>query len=171
MPLFKLIFTALLALIFISCNSNTSDKSNNSENYNKKEQPLTKEIDEDQDRNIFPDGEYCADVTYENPNTGTTSEYVLLVDIEDHKLIEIKFPQGHLDTDHFESPELDENGYTSFESDRGYEYEVNIKGPAENCFVNSRPLLQCRGITRAGRRCKRLTNKSNGLCWQHQKQS
>lgn len=81
----------------------------------------------------YPDGEYCAEVTYYNPNTGTRSTYTLNVEVEGNELTQINWPNGGwLDDSHFSPEELDEDGNCSFTSDRGYEYEVKITGSP--CF-------------------------------------
>ena len=78
----------------------------------------------------YKDGTYCAEVEYHNPNTGTRSTYSLNVEVENNELTLIHWPNGGwLDDSHFTPVELDERGYCSFTSDRGYEYEVQIIGP------------------------------------------
>lgn len=76
------------------------------------------------------DGEYCADVEYYNPNTGTQSTYRLNIYVEDDELIEIYWPSGGwLDQDHFWSTDISD-GTCSFTSDQGYDYSVTIIGDA-----------------------------------------
>ena len=76
------------------------------------------------------DGEYCAEVEYYNPNTGTQSTYTLNIYVEDDELIEIYWPNGGwLDQDHFWSTDISD-GTCSFTSDNGYEYTVTIIGEA-----------------------------------------
>jgi ribosomal protein L37E len=89
--------------------------------------------DSSEGRSIFTgeykDGTYCADVSYHNPNTGTSNTYTLNVEVENNELVKINWPNGGwLDDSHFSPQELDENGYCSFESDKGYEYTVQITG-------------------------------------------
>ena len=77
----------------------------------------------------YEDGTFCADVTYYNPNTGTKNTYTLEVEVESNELTTIYWSNGGwLDEDHFSSESLDENGYCSFTSDKGYEYEIQITG-------------------------------------------
>ena len=64
----------------------------------------------------------------------------------------------------------DEEGHSSFTSDKGYEYEVQIIGQSEGCFNNVPMVKQCKGKTKNGSRCKHMTDNSNQLCWQHQNQ-
>lgn len=78
----------------------------------------------------YPDGTYCAEVNYYNPNTGTSTKNDFNVDVENNELVKIQFPNGGwLDDSHFTPEELDENGYCSFTNDKGYKYEVQITGP------------------------------------------
>lgn len=79
--------------------------------------------------NRFSDGEYCAEVEYYNPNTGTRSVYTLNVEVEENSVVVLYWPNGgHLDDDHFSPELLDEDGICSFISDKGYEYTVEIMG-------------------------------------------
>ena len=72
-------------------------------------------------------GNYCAEVSYYNPNTGTKNEYVLEVEVEDGELTKILWPNGGwLDNDHFSPEELDEDGWCEIETDRGIEHEIQI---------------------------------------------
>jgi hypothetical protein len=107
----NLVTLTLFALIFISSCINTSSNEYAS---------------------IFGyDGEYCAEVEYSNPNTGTNATYQLNVTIEDDYLIEISWPNGGwLDQDHFSSTNI-EDGDCFFTSDKGYEYTVTVLG--ETC--------------------------------------
>lgn len=80
----------------------------------------------------YEDGTYCADVNYYNPNTGTRSTYSLEVEIESNSLVKIYWGNGGwLDEDHFRSADLDNGGFCSFTSDKGYRYRVQITG--KNC--------------------------------------
>jgi hypothetical protein len=77
----------------------------------------------------FEDGIYCAEVDYYNPNTGTSSEYNLEVEVKSSEVTTIYWRNGGwLDEDHFTPELLDEQGSCSFTSDRGYEYTVQILG-------------------------------------------
>lgn len=82
-----------------------------------------------EDEGIYSDGEYCADVEYYNPNTGTRSSYTLNVEVENNELTLIHWPNGGwLDDSHFIPEELDGSGFCSFINDRGYQFEVQING-------------------------------------------
>ncbi|MFN8153825.1 MAG: hypothetical protein U0Y08_06000 [Bacteroidia bacterium] len=120
----------------------------------------------------FPDGSYCAEVQYENPNTGTQSTYTLTIEVESNEVVKVDFPNGGwMDRDHFSGADLDEDGRASFTSDKGYNYEIQIIGDADDCMTDDVPLAQqCIGITEDGDQCKNMTDNSNGLCWQHQDQ-
>lgn len=117
----------------------------------------------------FPDDTYCADVDYHNPNTGTYSSYKLTVKVESNEITQINFPGGGwLDTDHFVASELDEEGMTRFTSDKGYDYKIKIIGLSTNCFTdNTAQAIRCKGKTKKGNQCLRMTDNTNGLCWQH----
>lgn len=82
-----------------------------------------------EDEENYPDGTYCSDVTYYNPNTGTENTYRLNVDVENNELVKIHWNNGGwLDESHFTPKQLDNSGYCSFTSDKGYEYKVQIRG-------------------------------------------
>lgn len=110
------------ASLFILCILLISGCSDNSSDYDEDYYFNEEEVK-------YEDGEYCADVQYFNPNTGTTSNYTLNVEVEDNELIVIHWANGGwLDNNHFYPEELDEDGWCSFESDKGYQYEVQITG-------------------------------------------
>lgn len=74
----------------------------------------------------FSDGEWCADVEYYNPSTGTRNTYTLDVEVEGGELIRIDWPNGGwLDESHFVAEDIS-SGECSFTSDRGYEYTVTL---------------------------------------------
>jgi hypothetical protein len=74
----------------------------------------------------YDNGNYCAEVEYYNPRTGTHSTYTLGIKIEDDKLTTIFFPRGGvMGENHFLPPKI-HNGKASFKNDRGYEYSVTI---------------------------------------------
>jgi len=74
----------------------------------------------------WKDGEYCASVHYYNPNSGNESDYHLKIEIEEGRVIKIKFPEGGwLDEDHFDPEPLDKNGEATVTDDRDYEYTIS----------------------------------------------
>jgi len=76
--------------------------------------------------NKYTNGDYCAEVGYYNPRTGTRSTYTLPVKVENNKLTVIHFPNGGwLDDSHFKPPKIN-NGKATFVSDRGYRYNIKI---------------------------------------------
>lgn len=78
----------------------------------------------------YEDGTYCADVTYYNPNTGTRRTYNLNVEADNGELTKIYWTNGGwLDNSHFKPPEISDEGYSSFTSDKGYQYSIQITGP------------------------------------------
>lgn len=107
--------------------------------YSYKEKPAKTSFYETQEANTqtdelesadegYGDGEYCADVEYYNPYTGTDNNYTLTVEVEDCLLTVIHWPNGGwLDESHFSAPEIDENGEASFTSDKGYNYTISIQ--------------------------------------------
>lgn len=77
----------------------------------------------------YPDGIYCADIVYYNPNTSTERNYTLNVEVENNRLTKIYWSNGGwLDETHFSPPELNDNGSCSFTSDKGKSYTVRIIG-------------------------------------------
>ena len=87
----------------------------------------TSNSDSFEENELLSDGTHCAEVTYSNPNTGTSNTYTLTVEVLNGELDQINWPNGGwLDEDHFSSVTFDDNGYCSFSSDRGYEYEVQL---------------------------------------------
>jgi len=112
------------SLLFIECK-----KSNN---YNPQEYTLGN-LEEDG----YPDGTYCAEIDYYYSETGTSSTYTLLVEIENNELTEIHWPNGGwLDDSHFTPPDIS-SGEASFTSDRGVDYTIKIIGNKGNCNTSS----------------------------------
>jgi len=76
--------------------------------------------------NKYTNGDYCAEVEYYNPSTGTRSTYTLPVEVKNNKLTVIHFPNGGwLDDSHFTPPKIS-SGKARFVSDRQYRYTVKI---------------------------------------------
>jgi predicted dehydrogenase len=83
------------------------------------------------------DGTYCAEVTYHYSRTGTTSTYILLVDVEDNRLVKIHWPNGGwLDETHYKGPTI-EDGAASFTSDIGADYTLRIQGEEGSYSLDS----------------------------------
>jgi len=77
----------------------------------------------------YPDGTYCADIDYYNPDTGTRSTYTLNVEVESHEVTVIQWSNGGwLDSTHFNPEELDSSGYCSFTTFDGNQYNIQITG-------------------------------------------
>lgn len=105
----------LLLLVFISCNQNKSKPSS-----------FVSETETEIDQDEFSDGEYCAEIDYYNPDTGTSSTYTLPVEVENGELIRIEWSNGGwLDSSHFSPPDISD-GTASFDDDRGREFEVKL---------------------------------------------
>lgn len=96
--------------------------------------PYEMDIEDDEDAQLFyevtgeyPDGTYCAEIEYYNPNTGTRSTYNLDVDVENGDMVKIHWSNGGwLDETHF-TPKDITDGDCSFTSDRGYKYTVTLQ--------------------------------------------
>lgn len=122
--LLKIFSIILFTLLFVECK-----KSNN---YNSQEYTLGN-FEEDG----YPDGTYCAEIDYYYSETGTSSTYTLLVEIENNELIEIHWPNGGwLDDSHFNPPDIS-SGEASFTSDRGVNYIIKIIGDDGDCSTSS----------------------------------
>jgi len=120
------LFVALIGMFLLCCSQRDGKTTYDEENESLE---TTEEVE-----NKYPDGTYCAEVTYYNPNTGKESHYLLAVEVENNEIIKIEFPNGGwMDTDHFNNAELDDNGSTSFTSDKGYDYEIQIVDASGDC--------------------------------------
>lgn len=121
--LLKLFSIILLTILFVECK-----KTNN---YNSQDYTLG-----DFEEEGYPDGTYCAEIDYYYSETGTSSTYTLLVEIENNELVEIQWPNGGwLDNSHFTPPDIS-TGEASFTSDRGVDYTVKIIGNEGNCSTS-----------------------------------
>ncbi|WP_289039929.1 hypothetical protein [uncultured Zobellia sp.] len=127
------------------------------------------EYNSDYEENDNWDGEYCADIEYYNPSTGTSSDYTLTIEVSDNELEQINWPSGGY-LDDFSNVEFDEDGYAEFTSDKGYDYTVQITGDTGDCFENVPMAEQCNGITEDGDQCENSTDNYSGYCWQHEDQ-
>ena len=73
------------------------------------------------------DGWETAELQYKNPATDYTANYTLQVYVEDCHVVNIKFPKdGNLDTDHFEAPELENDGSCVIEDEAGRTYSIQL---------------------------------------------
>jgi hypothetical protein len=155
------IILVFCALIIFSCknkNSNSNNRNTDSE--------INFEIN---DENKIYDGTYCAEIEYYNPNTGTSSNYTLTIEVNDNQLEQLNWPNGGY-LDDFSNVEFDEDGYAEFTTDKGYDYTVQITGDTGDCFENVPMAEQCNGITEAGDQCENQTDNYSGYCWQHEDQ-
>ncbi|WP_119789745.1 hypothetical protein [Flavobacterium anhuiense] len=124
LKLLKILPLIFFAFLFVECKK--------SDNYNTQEYSLGN-FDEDG----YLDGTYCAEIDYYYSETGTSSTYTLLVEIENNELTVIHWPNGGwLDDSHFTPPDIS-NGETSFTSDEGVEYTVRIIGNEGDCPTSS----------------------------------
>ena len=127
----------LILVSIFSCKDKNGRQTSNSTAYSTAYSSSGSDSEND---NTYKDGEYCATVTYYNPNTGTRSNYQLTVEVEDNELTFIHWPNGGwLDDSHFTPEELNEDGSVSFTSDRGYRYTVEIEdeGPCTYSSTNA----------------------------------
>jgi len=78
----------------------------------------------------FDDGNYSAEVEYNNAETGYSATYTLNVQVEECQVVKIDFPNGgYLDNDHIEPEPIDEDGDASITDDRGRTFDVHIEKP------------------------------------------
>lgn len=125
-------------------------------------------VENSEEEYIIEDGTYCANITYVNDNTGTTSHYILKVEVIDNALVKIYFPNGWLDSEDWEGAEDIEDGQCEVQLENGYRYEVELNDLGDNCFNKVYHPVQCKGITQSGSRCKRNTDNPSGYCYQHE---
>jgi len=151
-------FTFILILLF-GCNNNPNQSKNLSKNLLSEYSPRFVE-------KIW-DGEYCADIEYYNPNTGTSSDYTLIIEVSNNELEQINWPNGG-SLDDFYNIKFNIDGYTEFTNDKGYDYTVQIIGDSEDCFEDVPKAVRCKGITKGGSQCNNLTDNKSGYCWQHE---
>lgn len=129
-----LVLSLILSVILSSCKKDIDYSNVETEDIENSEfDPDKMEISNDVDVETYhqaigeyPDGTYCAEVEYYNPNTGTRNTYDLDVAVEDGDLTVINWPNGGwLDDTHF-SPENISSGEVQFTSDKGYQYTVTL---------------------------------------------
>lgn len=88
------------------------------------------------DENDFDNGIYCAEVEYYYSKSGTSSTYVLEVEVENNEITTIHWPNGGwLDNSQFNSADIS-NGIASFTSDNGVDYTVKIIGREGDCVTD-----------------------------------
>lgn len=117
----KLLLLIFTVLTILSCKNNNSQTDYESE---------TDDVSSTYEEEAYPDGTYCADIDYYNPDTGTRNTYTLNVEVEHNEVTVIHWPNGGwLDDSHFSPEELDSNGGCSFSTNDGKEYDVQITGP------------------------------------------
>lgn len=149
----------ILPLLF-SCSKAESSEIDSSYEF-----AATEELDEG-----YSDGNYCAEVDYYNPNSGTQSSYTLTVEVADNSVVRVNFPNGGYMDDEISDGALDSSGETSFTNYKGYQYTVKIIGDESGCFESVPMAEQCLGITEDGDQCQNETDNESGYCWQHEDQ-
>lgn len=70
----------------------------------------------------FSDGDYCAEVEYYNPNTGTQSSYTLTVEVSNNEIVKIDFPNGGYLDDEISDGTLDSSGEATFTNHKELSY-------------------------------------------------
>ncbi|MFN3020137.1 hypothetical protein ACK1KB_03995 [Chryseobacterium sp. TY3] len=142
-------YLLLIVLLLFSCKKEYSESSSSSQSFSsyvesEEVDPEEMEISSWEDAEKYneltgdyPDGIYCAEVQYYNPNTGTRSNYDLNVEVENGDLTVIHWPNsGWLDSSHF-YPSSISTGEMSFTSDKGYRYTVTLTDYGGNCYTTS----------------------------------
>ncbi len=122
----KLLILLVAIITFQSCKKKSSGSESSSEVTTYEEETVDSL---DTVEEAYPDGTYCADIDYYNPNTGTRSTYTLNVEVESNEVTVIQWPNGGwLDSTHFSPEELDSGGSCSFTAYDGKQYDVQITG-------------------------------------------
>lgn len=126
----KLLFYISMFLI-VACGQSSNNDGNYSESAaEQRTESYSEETDTEEaiKEERFPDDRYTATVEYYNPNTGNSNTYSLEVEVENNTVTVIYFNNGGwLDGTHIVSGgELDDDGSTTIESDKGYYYTVTI---------------------------------------------
>jgi hypothetical protein len=118
----------LLTIIFLTNCSNSVESSKSNEE-------VTEENSNDE--NGYHDGTFCAEVTYNNPKTGTNSNYILLIEVQNGNLVKINWPNGGwLDDTHFSPPDI-ESGHAEFTTNESTEYIIEITGNENDCNLSN----------------------------------
>jgi hypothetical protein len=116
----KLLLLLVTIITLQSCKKSNSG-SENSDEFTTYEEEASEEA--------YPDGTYCADIDYYNPDTGTRSTYTLNVEVESNEVTVIQWSNGGwLDSTHFSPEELDSSGSCSFTTYDGNQYDIQITG-------------------------------------------
>lgn len=153
----KILFIVML-LSFFACKKTDSSSNNEEENSSYY-----------QDETVaYPDGTYCAEIDYYNPDTGTRSTYTLNVEVENNELTVIHWPNGGwLDDSHFSPEELDSSGSCSFTSDKGYQYDIQITGSECN-YTDDTQIINDAQDEQAAVNCPKCGGDKetyDNLCW------
>ena len=123
-----------------------------------------------------PDGNYCAKVIYSKPGAKKPVYEMMIVEVKDNQLTDILFPDEHSDTSAIKPAMIPLDGKLTVISLSGQVYKIEMKGAPEKCISGSKTKskkssnaesTQCKGKSKDGKRCQRMTDNKNGLCWQH----
>lgn len=119
-----LIVNIFTFFLLVGCESNQTEYE---DDYSNEEYSENDELSEDETNSKIEDGTHSATVDYYNPNTGYSQSYTLDVEVENGEVNQINFPQGgHLDEDHINAEELDEDGRASVYGDNGSSYDITL---------------------------------------------
>jgi len=166
---YKQVTFVFVILVLAACGSKRKEGDQNSQVIDQK-QATSLEVDTlpfD-----FTKGTFCADIHFSNKKTGTESDYTLLVSTENKQLVKIFWPQGgHSDAEDFSPQAISVDGKTILTTKKANAtYTIQLIGDSAYCSENFKgKLQQCRGLTKSGDRCKRMTDNESGYCFQHQK--
>lgn len=112
-------------------------------------------------------GIYCADVGRYNPKTGKESSYRLTVGVENNQVVRLNWPNGgSSDSDEF-APAPIRNNKAVFRTYAGIDFVVTILRKGTDCFGDVPKAKQCIANTKAGSRCKNMTDNPSQRCHIH----
>lgn len=161
----RIFFFSLFVLSLVACGSKKSEPTTENGNLQTEAEPVPLPFD-------FTQGTFCANIHYANSKTGTESDYTLLVGTSNKQLVSIYWPQGgHSDAEEFNPQPLSVDGKVMLHTKKAnVSYAIELIGDSLYCDNNVfGHLQQCKGRTKSGDRCKRLTDNDSGYCFQHEK--
>lgn len=90
--------------------------------------------------NLYPDGAYCADVTYYNRDTDKSFVYTLNVEVENGKLTKINWGNGGwMDETQFTPTLVDSEGFCMVYANGSLPYQYSISITGAECLVTDYP--------------------------------
>lgn len=89
---------------------------------------------------LYPDGAYCAAVTYYNRDTDKSFEYTLNVEVENGKLTKINWANGGwMDETQFTPTLVDTNGFCTVYANGSLPYQYSISINGAECLITDSP--------------------------------